>query len=43
MLLHWEEDDLLPTARLSDFGNATSDAWSRERSVCKRAEASSGR
>jgi serine/threonine protein kinase len=32
VLLHWEEDDLLPTAKLSDFGNATSDAWTRERS-----------
>ncbi|ORY73062.1 kinase-like domain-containing protein [Leucosporidium creatinivorum] len=31
VLLHWEEDDLLPTAKLSDFGNATSDAWTRER------------
>lgn len=32
VLLQWEEDDLLPTAKLSDFGNATSDAWTRERS-----------
>lgn len=32
VLLHWEEDDLLPTAKLSDFGNATNDAFHRERS-----------
>ncbi|KDE08169.1 IKS protein kinase [Microbotryum lychnidis-dioicae p1A1 Lamole] len=31
VLLHWEEDALLPIAKLSDFGNATSDKWNRER------------
>ncbi|KAM0791014.1 hypothetical protein ACM66B_004313 [Microbotryomycetes sp. NB124-2] len=31
VLLHWDEDALLPTAKLSDFGNATSDTYHRER------------
>jgi serine/threonine protein kinase len=38
VLLHWEEDDLLPRAKLSDFGNATSDAFRRERSQSQRAQ-----
>ena len=33
VLLHWEEDSLLPCAKLSDFGSSdsTSNAWSRTR------------
>ncbi|GAA6044016.1 hypothetical protein JCM8097_004301 [Rhodosporidiobolus ruineniae] len=31
VLLHWDEDSLLPTCKLSDFGNATSDSYHRER------------
>lgn len=32
MLLHWEENSLLPTCKLSDFGSASSDSHHRERS-----------
>ncbi|GAA5953470.1 hypothetical protein JCM21900_005675 [Sporobolomyces salmonicolor] len=31
VLLHWDEDALLPTCKLSDFGNATNDSYHRER------------
>ncbi|GAA5821418.1 hypothetical protein JCM10212_002337 [Sporobolomyces blumeae] len=31
VLLHWSEDSLLPTCKLSDFGNATDDSFHRER------------
>ncbi|GAA5846636.1 hypothetical protein JCM3766R1_005793 [Sporobolomyces carnicolor] len=31
VLLHWEDDTLLPTCKLSDFGNATDDSFSIER------------
>lgn len=33
VLLHWEENSLLPTCKLSDFGSASSDAYHRERST----------
>lgn len=33
VLLHWDEDALLPVAKLSDFGNATNDVSHRERST----------
>lgn len=32
VLLQWDEDALLPVAKLSDFGNATNDVSHRERS-----------
>ncbi|KPV71538.1 uncharacterized protein RHOBADRAFT_30943 [Rhodotorula graminis WP1] len=31
VLLHWDDDALLPTCKLSDFGNATSDSYHAER------------
>lgn len=31
VLLHWDDDALLPTCKLSDFGNATSDSYHVER------------
>ncbi|GAA5944982.1 protein kinase IKS1 [Sporobolomyces koalae] len=31
VLLHWEEEALIPTCKLSDFGNATDDSFHRER------------
>ncbi|GAA5884356.1 hypothetical protein JCM3774_005403 [Rhodotorula dairenensis] len=31
VLLHWEENSLLPTCKLSDFGSASSDSYHRER------------
>ncbi|GAA5985992.1 hypothetical protein JCM11641_004893 [Rhodosporidiobolus odoratus] len=31
VLLHWDEDALLPRCQLSDFGNATDDSYHRER------------
>jgi serine/threonine protein kinase len=33
VLLHWEENSLLPTCKLSDFGSASSDSYHRERST----------
>lgn len=31
VLLNWDEDALLPTCQLSDFGSATNDSYHRER------------
>ncbi|GJN93231.1 hypothetical protein Rhopal_006278-T1 [Rhodotorula paludigena] len=31
VLLHWDDDALLPTCKLSDFGNATGDSYHAER------------
>ncbi|GAA5984467.1 hypothetical protein JCM10908_003360 [Rhodotorula pacifica] len=31
VLLHWEDNALLPTCKLSDFGSASSDSYHRER------------